>query len=817
MWTSLPRRRRVPKIGLSRGPRGCLSVGHRHLLLEPLEPRRMLTLFDSGAISSLQNQFSSLPTELTSGLSSATGTCKTRVQSLTAVESQVTSAISSAESSLQLTIQSIISNAGNQVDSLENQFQAIQDGAASNVQGQVVQKLYNVLGPSGADILAPTSFTFPTPSNPTPNNQSQPGDIHVVTPFSYPGTPNGVPNGELEMRLDVSYAKQVNFDSILQNLPIQFAPNTALSFSASANMELAIQFSNSGDGISFPAAHLSDNNVTVPNGATTAQAQSQLMFSVNATIANGSGLTAYVGFLQGNLTDTGSNDGIHASVYATSLTSPSLPSPAISGSANLNIGGTLQLNVSGNNSGGVQTDMPSVGTTLSLTWNDLSQTSGTNGPNFKFGDMTLNVGTFLQSAIEPYLSGLEQTISPIVDALKVFTDPIPGISDIYSQFGLGTPPSVISLLAATGLISSSDAQEIMGIANLGVELKKLLNYIPANGGGSIDFKDISLDPDKILSMTSAPQGLLGTTIPEGVSLSDFDAGDLLGTVSADTSYLSQIDSGEPQNANFVSTLMTGSGSAGSPSLDFPIFDDPKCILNMLFGQNVDLVTFDSGQFNTPSIGPFGFDVSIPIIGPFGVDFGMNINVYGSGEIKVGYDTQGVRDFLRDGCAPSAISDLLNGVYVNPSTNLTLHADAAFHGGVGVSVGFASATLALNCTFGGTIGVKLNTALANGDPEGRIRLGAIDNDFSNAFVPTGSFGIQVGLGLESASRGSVAISPFTICRQSRCGIPATTSVPGRWRFRPLSWVTAPRRGRSAVTATTRSRSTGPTYRMSTTSL
>ena len=184
------------------------------------------------------------------------------------------------------------------------------------------------------------------------------------------------------------------------------------------------------------------------------------------------------------------------------------------------------------------------------------------------------------------------------------------------------------------------------------------------------------------------------------------------------------------------------------SFAFPLLEHPSSVLDLLFGQDVNLVTasasigFSGGPYQI-------FSASIPIFWPFSVNVSMNAGFSVGAALAVGYDTYGFREALvqlhnGNPTAGQLASDISEGFYISqPNSNLSFSVYTNLFAGVGISVGFAGASIGLNGGVTGTVNIGLNPSAAI---NGKIRLLELSQELSagNLFNVSGS--ITAGLAL-----------------------------------------------------------------------
>src|SRR5207247_2953003 len=128
---------------------------------------------------------------------------------------------------------------------------------------------------------------------------------------------------------------------------------------------------------------------------------------------------------------------------------------------------------------------------------------------------------------------------------------------------------------------------------------------------------------------------LGSVDPRLEALSQVDLSRLTLEPNADT--VQQVEGASPESGDFVDTSI---GVVGG-GIHFPIFEKPASAFKLLLGQNVDLVVFNVPSLQIQAKIP---DITIPIV--------PGLSVFVSGgllfqtHITIGYDTQGLVDFLK---------------------------------------------------------------------------------------------------------------------------------------------------------------------------
>ena len=688
------------------GSLGCLGPQLRMLRLEALEPRRLLSV-----ASDLANQLQSAQNDLNNALGPAGASGLPVIGSdLGGPTGLVASALNAIESDL-----------GPYASELNN---------LGSSAGPALQSiLYTALGPNhnGADILGCTNFS-------QPNSQAQLSDIHGVNSFS------GA-SGTLEMRLHETLVQSgqpqyVNLAEVLPSLPITFAQNSDVQInSASIDIELAIQLQNGIPVLPPPPAHLNDNGANVPSVGvsvlTASQTSSQVMVTLAAT-SSGSATLA-MGYLQGQATLTPTGNTLNAEVFVSSLASAQLAVPAMAGSA------YLDMNVSVGMAGDTSPPAyPTATTEFKLNFPDLVNQSTVS---VEFDQLTVHLNGFFSKYVEPVLNDIEQYLHPVVQIYDILTSPIPGISSLP---GLGSFDILDALHPLIGDGLYNDIENIGSFAN---EVQTLVSEVAglAEPEGNIVFGSYTLEGSAFDSLPNATTDLLNQAIQgSGQSLSGLPIGNLgqyldsnSGSNTQNPNSLASIENNpvswlQANEGNLASAITVANAITGGGPLQFPVMDDPATLLGMLFGQNVNLVTFNTGELSFPNLS-LPIDFSIPIIGVFSINAGINVSLSGAFDVDVGYNTRGLTDYLND---PShSTNDLEDGLWIqgpvgqcpaganpalpapgySPGTSVAVNASVTSMIGAGISVIIASASIDLNVTLSATVGVTMNPSLVEADP------------------------------------------------------------------------------------------------------
>jgi Ca2+-binding RTX toxin-like protein len=435
----------------------------------------------------------------------------------------------------------------------------------------------------------------------------------------------------------------------------------------------------------------------------------QLQLSANANLVNPE-LDAELGFLHVHVTKNPEKpDGNHLSaafgigVDTSDLENPSLSSPVLNGSAD------VDLMLSGGFTG-AEIAAPNVEANFVLHWDFVNSqaqhTDSTFGSNLSadFKNVRVNLGTYLTNMVGPAVQKIQQFTEPFKDFFELLDEPIPVISDIAKVVGDNDGVSLLdvaTILQNTGVIPP-DYSALVTLSKNIIQITNVINAIETEKANEladafIDLGDFDLignqgnpsnpDYEDIRDVAPASQSGFGKDVTKinWSSLEDIAA-------NIDLSYIkSQINQVVGDDlGNALGDALDKLKNPGSPTgnfakidLSFPITEHPAdAIFGLLIGQDTDLVSFtadaklvaagDYAVFNYQ-----GFQISL-----FG---GLKLDAH----LKLAYDTYGLRHMVYDFFSPPPGGvtgemiglDLLDGLYLDPTTHLDLDVTVGIKGGV----------------------------------------------------------------------------------------------------------------------------------------
>ena len=702
-------RKPVRRISRNRTVKDGLRPRFRSLLLENLEERRLLSV----------NPFSSYANDLYTDLQAIQGRLDTTLDTVASLKSLpfIGAQLGKADQ-----VKAVIDSVGSEIQSVLTGFSKV-GVQASDLQNE----LYQALGPNGGlNILGA--------GNDGANSTSAAGDIHV-TNFTTNGS-GILETANVEMRLHedaaVGSPSDMNFTVGVPSLPIQITSQGGITLTVGFDFELAIDYN--AANLSLPISI--DSNAKVSDYSPTLSPD-QLVFYVTATLESNAQLTADLGLLTGTLVPTpNQTNQLQAEVDVDGLRLSGSPTVAFSGNTEFNLTATLGL-------GDGAPYFPSVSTDLTMNWSDLTDPSTLS---FSYNNLSLNLGEYLSKFVGPIVSDIQQYTQPIRTVIDVLTTPIPGIDQLPGMGGF-------DLLDLFQDVRPERRQRLGGRhqrpRNLGDDrrrhsgpwqqqrLARFRQFHPRRVGDRRRHA-----PASALDLTN-PLNLLG-----GEALSQIKTLDLT-TQSGISGFnlgnaLSQ--AGAPQADQTAATELNT-----NTDIHFPLLNDPSALLNLLFGQNVSLVTASVSATLTGTWPNFlSVFIPFPPLPVVGINLSLSAGFSASASLTVGYDTYGIREALAaiQGGSPSLSqigADIINGFYIdsNPTdTGIKLTGTLTGDAGPAVDLGVAGGSLDVQGQVQATANVYLNPSLAVDD---EIRFSELTSQpFTNLFAGDGSITATLSL-------------------------------------------------------------------------
>jgi hypothetical protein len=277
-------------------------------------------------------------------------------------------------------------------------------------------------------------------------------------------------------------------------------------------------------------------------------------------------------------------------------------------------------------------DMPSLVGTIHFGV-EVSTANGIGDPTFEFGNLYLDLGSFIEKFIDPIASEIRKITGPLQPIIDVITAPIPVVSDLAVLAG-GEPVTMITILeAATG----ADLSLIKAVA----AFITFVNNLPADNAAMIPLGALIGDERE-------PGAFVVNTDAAKDTVSPQDAGKLIDQNPA--TY--QGGSGFTSDIAGSTGLPAGNEAQGRPStfgvpgLSFPFLEDASQLFGLLVGRDAVLVRWDAGTMRASA--GLSYDFGPIMVGPVPITITIGGEIGIEGRFAIGYDTSGIRKVLAGG-------------------------------------------------------------------------------------------------------------------------------------------------------------------------
>ncbi|MFO0941330.1 MAG: hypothetical protein U0930_11225 [Pirellulales bacterium] len=492
--------------------------------------------------------------------------------------------------------------------------------AGKKTLGFVQQKLFEALGPDGLKLLGANA-----------NLQS----IHILVDGiafdPQTQTLNHIPNEvlfEFDLQSIVEASADVGFDIGIPGLGLTLDGSVHIQLGASLHVGLGISRS---------------LGVYLDSGR-----QNELQFQVLATVPN-LHAKGSLGLVEIDASDVASNDptkrtqvqgafsvdikgGSDNKLTLQEITS-SKPSEILAatftGNARVNL--DFRTSVAGSRA------LPNIAANFYMNWDfaNASTTSGSasfgNAPTIEIRNIRVDLGDAINNIIRPILQEFDQVIEPLDTVFDVLTAPIPVLSEFLgNDFNL---MRIVRLVAEVFVGKDT----LKGAEGVMLSVAKIIDILDILKEGSLPLPVEDIVIGDVRGQSSLKN--LEPTSRSGnpLSFGNSKINDLLNNVKD----------------------VLGNVLAGGPSLPkpkFPIVENPASAINLLFGKDIPLVTW---ELVYPTSRKPLFDFDTPIYMPSGL-FALKGNIKSTVRLAVGFDTRGFRQFIKSGDA----EDIFNGFYIS---------------------------------------------------------------------------------------------------------------------------------------------------------
>ncbi|MFF4808551.1 hypothetical protein ACFY03_10075 [Micromonospora chersina] len=349
--------------------------------------------------------------------------------------------------------------------------------------------------------------------------------------------------------------------------------------------------------------------------------------------------------------------------------------------------------------------LPGVSARFGLKWGlehkqgGLSPTGGgvTTPLQVTFTDIALDAGAFFSKILKPVVDKLKAVTGPLQPVIDTLYAPIPVLSDLSKATG-GPDITLVWLAKTFSTLTGGPKLDFVDTVRAVITFVNRIPDCDEGDGCSIPLGQFLVDPAKALTTEASPasaESLIKRDDPFTQAKSAAQVKSAVDTAAG--------DDGE----KLFAAGADGKSNAQKTGFSFPIFDNPGSLFGLLMGQDVELVSFDSGPL---SLG-FSWRQSFgPVYAPPPVLVTLSGSASVTARFIAGLDTAGIRHAVEaatDGTDLDAIS-LLDGLYFKttdssgkPVPVVTLRGEiaagaevsvlivkAGIQGGIRLTVGFS---------------------------------------------------------------------------------------------------------------------------------
>jgi Ca2+-binding RTX toxin-like protein len=528
-------------------------------------------------------------------------------------------------------------------------------------------------------------------------------------------------NGTIDLS-DIGVALSGNGSQILFTTKLHQAPKTldvplgfdvglpGLGLDVDGNVQAKLGFDfqlsfglNKTDGFFFVTDTRNASNQPIP----------ELNMSVDATTP-GLSATGTLAILQVKATDSTTNPTHLGANFSIDLTDPNndgkltmaemAAGPDLSQIVKANLTAQANVNLHLVASFGAAANFPSISTDFALAWafNNTSTTAPAASfggkPTINFTNVQLNAGQFFSNFARPVLEEVQKVLKPIQPVIDILTTRLPVLSDIK---------------VARNLLDFDHSGD--------VTILDLVHLF--NPNSKLDFiTSLAKTADLINSIPTNLNNLM-------LNLGHFDIGADLRTATQvtgnDLTNIFEMNTTSQLGAasNF-NTALANLNSVPGTGISFPLLSSPASVFKLMMGQDLNLFTYGMPTLSA------NFEISqfFPVLGPLGARFTGNLGA--TAHFGFGYDTSGLREYIKASSTDRDLSMLLDGLYVSDRQNADGTGndvpEATLTGGITaaaeLNLGIASAGVS------GGIFAKVNFDLHDPNNDGKMRFDEMVSQF-----------------------------------------------------------------------------------------
>ncbi|HEX2382370.1 MAG TPA: calcium-binding protein, partial [Acidimicrobiales bacterium] len=329
-------------------------------------------------------------------------------------------------------------------------------------------------------------------------------------------------------------------------------------------------------------------------------------------------------------------------------------------------------------------DSPLTGieTDLDINWLLSGPHVNTSGLNIKLDHIKVDARKLVGEDLADAAGDLRDVIHPIRTATSPLLEPIPGLSDLSNVIQQGD----VSMARLAQYAGGEDGTNLRKTLERIVLVDDVLGSL-SGGDDTPDLGSITLTGETAVQ----PAGAINV---EGLK--------------------SIAEKCEQCKQAMDAILKAANGTELSFDqgfkFDFPVMRNPATLAGLLFGRDVDLVTFDTGKIGLDT------HVHIPIASIIIFDIEVDGDIKALVHLKGGLDTRGIKDALSAG---GGFADVLNGIYLqHPDSGAVARLESDV--GLKAAVGFGLAKI------GGGPSLHVVLDVPPSLPDGKLRPALVDD-------------------------------------------------------------------------------------------
>ena len=303
----------------------------------------------------------------------------------------------------------------------------------------------------------------------------------------------------------------------------------------------------------------------------------------------------------------------------------------------------------------VDSAFPGVRTNFNLDWVlDTNAEKPLGAPTIVFDDVAINAGEFFTGLLGPVVKEIKRVTGPLQPVIDTLYAPIPVLSDLSRMAG-GDDVTLVTLAKLFNTLAGGPSLKFVDTVKAVIEFINRLPECNSSADCFIPLGSFEVSGAKALETSATPTswaGLIDKSSPKTLAKTAEEIKQKLNTANTNPKA-----SGKP-------IFKTGSGPAGDTEkagFAFPIIDDPMSAFALLMGDDVELVSFDSGPL---TLG-FSWRQSFgPVYAPPPVMVTLSGSASVTLRIMAGLDTAGIRHAVEAAQGNTSLDPvaLLDGLY-----------------------------------------------------------------------------------------------------------------------------------------------------------